>query len=147
MTAKLSTGLRNAMLATGSFKATMEPAQLKIYSGAVPADADASVGSATLLTTITEDATGTGLDFDVAAVAGVLAKDPAQIWRGVNVAGGAATFFRLVAAGDDGTSSTTQPRAQGTVGAAGADLNLSNPTLISGASQTIDAFNVALPTA
>lgn len=146
MTVKASTGLRNGMLVTGSFKSLMEPAQLKIYSGVEPATADASLASAVLLCTITEDATATGLDFDAAAVAGVLAKDPAQIWRGVNVASGLASFYRLVTASDDGASSTTQRRLQGSVAAAGGDLNLSNPTLVSGASQTIDAFNVALPT-
>ncbi len=147
MAAKLSTGLRNAMLGTTSLKAALAPMVMKLYSGTVPADADAALGGATLLCTITDDAGANELEFDTAPSGGVLAKAPAQIWRGVNGASGLCSFYRLVTETDDGTSSTTQQRIQGLVAAAGADLNLSNPTLTAAASQTIDYYTVALPTA
>jgi hypothetical protein len=143
---KASTGLRNKLLDNGSLKSIFANGFIKIYTGAAPASADDAV-TGTLLCTISEDATGTGINFAAAAAGGVLSKDASEIWRGVNVAGGTAGYMRHVAAGDDGTSSTTQARMQGTVGLAGADLNLSNVLLVNGASQSIDYYNAALPTA
>lgn len=146
MPAKFSTGLRNAMLATGSLKATLDGAKLKIYAGDVPATADASIGSATLLCTISNDAGATGLTFASTASAGVITKTVSEIWRGVNAASGVASFYRIETTSDDGSASTTLARIQGDVAIAGASLNLSSTTLTSGASQTIDNYVVSLPT-
>ncbi len=147
MTLKASTGLRNAMLVTGSLRATMSLGFIKIYAGAVPADADASIGAATLLCTISNNSSGTGLTLESAvAAAGVAEKTIAEVWSGVNGNTGTATFFRYVAPGDDGTLSTSQPRLQGSVGVSGAELNLSSVSLTSAATQTIDFFNIAQPT-
>lgn len=146
MTIKVSTGLANKLLDTGSLKATFAAGFLKIYSGSPPADADAAV-TGTLLSTISIGSGGTGVNFDTAAAAGVLAKAPAETWSGVNAATGTAGYFRHVAAGDTGASSTTQARIQGTVGTVGADLNLTSVSLVSGATQTIDYYTVALPLA
>jgi hypothetical protein len=146
MTVKFSTGLRNDMLVTDSFKGLMDDSHLLIYAGTEPATADAAIGGATLLCTVSDDATGDGLTFAAAAAAGVLTKTVSQIWRGVNVATGTAAFYRIQGQADDGSSSTTNPRIQGNVGLAGADLNLSSVSLVSAASQTIDNYTVALPT-
>jgi hypothetical protein len=143
--AKFSTGLRTKMLDANPFKTVMALGLLKIYAGTVPADADASIGSATLLSTISVGSSGTGLSMAASAAAGVIAK-AAETWSGVNAATGTASFYRHVAAGDDGTLSTTQDRIQGTVATVGADLNLSSTALVSGATQTIDSYSVALPT-
>lgn len=145
MGVKLSTGLRNHLLATGSMKAALDGMVLRIYSGAVPGSPDDSLGSATLLTTISNNGTATGLTFATAAVAGVLQKEATEVWKGTNVAGGAHTFFRFETTADDGSSSASAKRVQGTTGVVGADLNLSNATLVNGADQTIDYLNVALP--
>lgn len=146
MAYKVSTGLRNGMLAGSSLKEQLDAGFIKIYAGAVPATADDALGSATLLCTISLNSTGTGINFDTAAAAGVLAKAPAEVWSGVNTGTGTATFFRHVAAADDGTLSTTAPRIQGAVGTSGAEMNLSSVNLTSGATQTIDYYNAALPT-
>ena len=53
MAIKTSTGLRNAMLATGSAKAALDGGRINIYAGAAPATADDAVGGATLLCAIT----------------------------------------------------------------------------------------------
>lgn len=143
--AKFSTGLRNKMLDANPFKTVMALGFVKIYAGTVPADADASIGSATLLSTISVASGGTGLSFAASAVAGVISK-AVETWSGTNAASGTATFYRHVAVGDDGTLSTTQARIQGTVAVAGADLNISNTALVAAATQTIDSYNVALPT-
>ena len=88
------------------------------------------------------------VDFGAAGTVanGTLQKNASETWQGTNVASGTATFFRHVASGDDGTASTTQARMQGTVDVAGADLNLTNPSLVSGAPQAVDYYSFNLPT-
>jgi len=145
MTLKVSTGLRNAMLDTQSLKAALALGFIKFYTGTPPATADAAV-TGTLLVTISLNSTATGLSLAASAASGTIAK-AAEVWSGVNAASGTATYFRFVAAtGDDGTLSTTQKRLQGTIGTAGADLNLSSVNLTAAATQTIDAANITLPT-
>jgi hypothetical protein len=146
MALKVSQGLRDYMLATGSFKAGVALGFLKLYAGAVPADANAAVAPAVLLATISVNAGGTGLSFEAAAVSGVLSKAAAEVWQGVVGSSATCTFFRFVAVGDDGLLSTTQRRLQGTVALVGGDLNLSNVALTAASVQTINHFNVALPT-
>jgi hypothetical protein len=146
MSIKISTGLANAVLATGSLKATMALGFLKIYTGSPPADAD-SAATGTLITTISISSGGTGISFDTAAAAGVLAKAPAEVWSGVNGSTNVAGYFRHVAPGDTAAASTTQPRIQGTIGVTGSDLNLTSTSLVSAATQTIDFYTVALPLA
>jgi len=146
MAIKTSTGLRNAMLATGSAKAALDGGRINIYAGAAPATADDAVGGATLLCAITLNSTGTGILFDTAAVNGVLAKKPSETWSGAIAATGTAAWYRHVAAADDGTLSTTAPRIQGTVALIGADLNI-DPNFISGQTKVIEHYVIALPTA
>jgi hypothetical protein len=144
MTAKISTGFRNAMLDTSSLKAILNLGFIKIYSGPVPATADAAL-TGTLLTTVSVNSTGTGTTLGAAAAA-VISKAAGEVWSGLNAAGGTATHFRWVAAGDTGVLSTTEKRIQGTCGLAGADMNMSSTGLTALATQTIDAANIAFPT-
>jgi hypothetical protein len=147
--AKFSTGLRTQMLSGGALKGALDGGLINIYSGTPPLQADdalSSVATNTLLCTISLASAGTGISFDTAASAGVLNKAPAQTWSGVNAATNTATFFRHVASGDTGASSTSAYRIQGTIATAGADLNLSSVSLTSGATQTVDYYSVALPT-
>lgn len=143
MSIKASTGLRTQMLGSSSLKSIFDAgSEIRIYSGTVPAAADDAIGSATLLVTIKNGASGTTFG---AAALGVLAKNPSETWSGVNVATGTPSFYRHVLTADDGTVSTSAPRYQGTVGVVGADMNLTAPTLTSGATQTLDYHSVALP--
>jgi hypothetical protein len=143
---KLSTGLRNYLLDTGALKTALNLGFIKIYSGAVPTTADDAIAVGnTLLCTISVNSTGTGLTLGTSS-SGVITKNISEAWSGVNAASSAATFFRHVGSADDGTSSSTQPRIQGTVALAGGDLNLSSTSLVSGATQTIDYYTIALPT-
>lgn len=148
MALKVSTGLRNYLLATGSLKAALAGGLIKYYNGAVPASADdALVGGNTLITTISNNAAGTGINFDAAAAAGVLAKSTTETWRGINAVSSTPTFYRHIeASGDTGQLSTTLKRLQGEIGVAGKEINLTNPALVSGASETLDFYTVALPT-
>lgn len=141
---KMSTGLCNQLLDTAPLRDIFELGFIKVYAGTVPATADASIGSATLLCTVSVNSTGTGLSFDAAASGGVIAKDPGDVWSGTNAATGAATFYRVVAVGDTGALSTTQPRIQGTCGTGGADMNMGTTTLTSAATFTLNYFTQAL---
>jgi hypothetical protein len=145
MSIKLSTGLRKAMMDTGSFKATMDGGFIKIYKGDVPANADAALGSAVLLCTITKDNDGTtGLTFATTATAGSLTKN-ADVWKGTNVDGGTASFYRFVKTGDSGASSTTDIRIQGLASTSGSDLVMSTTTFVFGADETINFCTYTLP--
>ncbi len=139
---KLSTGMRNALLSGGSLKATLDGGEIRIYSGTVPADADASIGGATLLVTIKNG--GSGITFGSAS-GGVIQKAGGETWSGTNAATGTASFYRHVLSADDGTSSSSAARLQGTVGVAGADMNLSSVSLTSGATQTLNFYSVTVP--
>lgn len=145
MTMHISTGLRNYMLLTGAMKTALAAGFIKIYSGAVPADADAAL-TGTLLCTISNNSTGTGINLDTVAVTGIILKLGSEVWSGVNAATATATYYRHVAVGDTGVLSTTQARIQGDIATSGQEMNLSSVALTNGATQTIDYYSVALPT-
>ena len=147
MALKISTGLRNNMLAIASFKASMDTCLMKIYAGAEPATADADCTGNTLLCTIYNGNDGsTTLTFANAAANGEITKTTAENWAGTNVASNTATFYRLELAADDQTLSTSQLRVQGKVGTSGAELNLTSDVLSNGSVQNIDYYSIALPT-
>jgi len=142
---KLSTGLRDHMLVTGSVKSGLDGGVIRIYSGAVPADADAALGGATLLVTISNNDLGTGITLDASASNGVAVKNTTETWSGTVASTGVATFFRYSGLTDAGTLSTTERRLQGTVGTALADLLVSSTTFTATNLRQIDSFNVAMP--
>lgn len=147
MSARFSTGLRTAMLVTGSLRSALANGELRIYSGPVPASVDSAITvSNTLLCTIRTDADG-GINLDTVAPDGLVTKAPAEIWQGDVVATGTATFYRHVLPSDTGTASTSAIRIQGTAGLAGQNMNLSNPALVSGALQRIESYVISLPEA
>lgn len=147
MTVQISTGLRNHLLSSGSLKNALDGGKIMIYKGTAPTTADAAASAADLVSTITLNAGATGLSFDTAASNGVISKPIAAVWSGTNAATGTVTWYRHVASTDDGTLATSQPRIQGNVGIQNAALNLSSVSLTTGATQTIDFYSVALPTA
>ena len=144
MTMKLSTGLRNKLLDTNSLKTVFNLGFIKLYSGSAPTDAD-QAPTGTLLCTISNNSTGTGLTFGTAA-SGVISKNPAETWSGVNAASGTAAYFRHVAVGDTAALSTTEARIQGVIALAGGEINLASLVLTAAATQPIDSYNIALPT-
>ena len=143
MTVKSSTGLRSYLMDTGSFKDAMSGGSIRLFAGPAPVDADAAE-TGTLLCVITNNGTATGITFAPSATAGVLPKASGETWLGTNLASGTVTHYRLVAPGDTGTASITEARQQGTVGLIGADMNISNVLLTSGAPQSIDYATMTL---
>lgn len=142
---KLSTAVRQAIAVGSSLKAALDNGLIKIYSGAVPASADAALGGATLLCTISAGGTGTPLTFAATAPGGVLSKAAAENWTGNNVAGGTPTFFRYALAADDGSASATAMRIQGTAGALGSDMFISTLPMVNAAPQSFQLFQLAVP--
>lgn len=144
--AKFSTGLRNTMLGTQSFSTALNTGTLQIYAGTAPATADESVGSATLLVTLTVDGLGGGLTFSATPENGSISKSSTEVWKGDVVATGNAGWFRFTAAGDTGATSDTDFRIQGTIGAAGTDMLVANQLLTETEEFILNYFVVALPT-
>lgn len=150
-TLKTSTGLRDAMLNIGSLTSVFEAGNgghIRVLSGPAPLSAD-DAETGTLLLTVTSSgipvgSAGSTLLFG-SPTSGVLSKE-ATAWTGTAVATGAPAYFRHVATGDTGATSTTEPRIQGDVGLVGAALSMGVSTLTSGSSYPIDACNYRLPT-
>lgn len=144
---KTSTGFAAHLACTGSIKAAFDGGLIKVYSGSEPASADDDA-TGTLLWTISVDGDGTGLTFDPTPIGRSIVKPAAAAWQGATTAG-TAGYFRLVASGDDGLSSTTQKRVQGSVGSvAGVDMYMTDPVLVTNANpaaKTLVAFSLALP--
>lgn len=77
------------------------------------------------------------------AASGAITKHASQTWSGVGIADGTAGYFRFYgAATDAGSISTTLPRIDGRIATSGAELNLSNTSIVTGASQTISSFSI-----
>lgn len=142
---KLSTGLREYLAVTGPMKAALDGGYVRLYSGAVPASADAALGTAVLLNEISAGGGGTALTFEATAPGGVLSKAVAENWTGNNLAGGTPTFFRHVQAADAGDASTTAVRTQGTAGALGSDMYISTLPLVAAAPQSFSLYQLAIP--
>jgi hypothetical protein len=146
MSIQISTALRDHLLATGSLYNAVNGMLIRIYSGTVPASPEADATGNTLLCTISTSSSGTGLQFESAPVSGMLSKAAAGVWTGNCVASGTATFYRLGAVADTAAASTTAKRIQGTVGLAGADLNVTSTTFTNGEEKRIDYFVVGMLT-
>lgn len=145
MATRLSTGLVNKLMDTGSFKATFTAGFIDIYSGTQPASAD-DAPTGTKLLTVYSDGTSAGLHFAAAAVNGAIAKLSSETWSGTIQNGGTAGWFRLREASDSGTSvSTTACRLDGAISTSGAQMNLGSLTLTQGAPFVLTAANFTLP--
>ncbi|MEF8794323.1 hypothetical protein [Thiohalorhabdus sp.] len=151
MAIRFSTGLRDKLLGTNSFKDIFADGVIYIYSGIQPASADDPV-QGTKLGEVTQDAGNfsfgsatNGLEFGTPSD-GAIDKDGAENWKFEGLADGTAGWFRLMGNDlDDLGSSTTLPRMDGAIGTYGKDLNLSTTSITKGAPYTIDVFKVILP--
>lgn len=144
-----SSGLRTKAMTTGSVKSLLDGGLIKIYKGTAPTTADDAEVVADLLCTISLNSSGTGITLQAGGAAGSLVKTSGETWSGVVSAAGTntATYYRHVASGDTGASSTTEARLQGSISTSGAEMNLANTSLANGSTQTIDYYNLDFPTA
>jgi len=142
---RLSTGLRSFLVSSGSLKGALDGCVIRLYSGTIPTSADDSKpAGADLLCTVSVDNTGGGITFE-AGTGGTLLKSPAEVWTGDVAANGEATWFRIVTPADADDSSTTAVRLQGSVASAGADMQITDPNLVTGEPQRIDYMSIAVP--
>jgi hypothetical protein len=145
MALQLSTGLRNKLLDTSPFRTIFNLGFVKLYSGTVPASADATL-TGSLVLTLSNNNTGTGLTFASAAAGGVITKTLAEVWSGTAVASATVTHYRLVTATDSGVLSTTDARVQGLVGLSAAEMILPVIALVNTTLYPLDTFSIGLPT-
>ena len=152
---KVSTGLRNHQLVVGSVKSALDGLVVRMYGAAteggvesvIPATADAGIGSAILMGTVTVDGIpGAGVSFEDTASAGVLAKDPSEVWKGTMTNAAYFAFCRICAADDDDLESTIAIRAQLTVGVLPTkEVIVSAKNKGVGEEQRLDQFYVGVP--
>ncbi|BDU72384.1 hypothetical protein [Mesoterricola silvestris] len=121
----LTSTLAGSMLAP--FNTAAASGQLKVYAGSVPANADAALGSPTLLGTLTMSATAFAATAHT-LTANAITQDSAAD------ASGTASFYRLFQS--DGTTLIEQ----GTVGTSGADLNLNTTAIVAGGPIQVTSF-------
>lgn len=151
MTIRFSTGLRQYIANTGSFKAAMADGILRGYSGSQPSSAD-NAESGTLLFEITESGGAfssgfatNGLEFGT-AVAGVIAKATAETWKdNAANATGTAGYFRFYANTVVTGASTTAVRFDGSIGVGTGDLQVSTTSVTADAPISISFFQVTFP--
>jgi hypothetical protein len=135
----------------GSLKDIFRDGILEIYSGSQPASPDdAVVGTKLIRVTVASGAwvagaPENGLEFENDPLDGEIEKN-AEVWSGLGLAGGIASWFRLIAnPTDTGGISSTLPRMDGSVGISGADINMPNTTITVGNAYTVDSFKLTLP--
>lgn len=129
-TPRLSNAGVNA--AVDALAALLNGGTLRIYDGAQPATADTAVGVQALLAELTFGSPAFG-----AAVAGVATANPITKDSAANATGTAA-WFRAVTSGGAAVF-------DGSVGASGADLNLSTVAIQQNAEVSVTAFTITLP--
>lgn len=150
MALRFSTGLRNKMLDSTGMRAALANGVIRIYSGAQPVNADAAV-TGTLLVTITKNSgsfthgTATnGINFD-APVSAVLSKAAAEVWSGVGVANGTMGWFRFSGNPlDDGSSSASLARIDGSIAKVGGDMEVNSTTVVIAQPNTVDQFDLSM---
>lgn len=151
---KVSTGMRNHILTTGDVESGVNGGEIRLYGSPtstaaalalIPATADAAIGSATLLCTITVNGTGGGLNMATTPDGGVLSKSSSEVWMGTMVASGYFSFARFCSQVDDGTLSTTAKRLQLSVGTLSSEIVVSSAYKPISEEQRIDQFYIGVP--
>lgn len=125
---------RNAMVdgLTALFNAGTPPGKIKFYSGSVPADVNASLGAAVLLSTITLSNTAFAAASGGVGTANAITSDTNA------AASGTATFFRA-------TNAAGTAVVQGTVGTSGCDANFDNNVIVASGTVAASAFTLTQP--
>lgn len=133
MTISLATARRNA--ACDGITARANSGYLRIYAGSVPANANASLGAATLLGTCGFGATAFGAASGGTATANAISNDSAAD------ATGTATFFRVFES--DGTTVVLQGSVSASGG--GGDLILTPADVVAGVQIAITSITLTVP--
>lgn len=149
MALKFSTGLVNAIALDKSFKEAIEGTSaagfyIDIYTGTRPSTPD-TAATGTKLARFTA-ASAAKMHLDDSVTAGVIAKEPSEVWGATGLANGTAGYYRLVTSSDDGTTtSTTAVRIDGVIATSGGDLNMSSTTIAIDAPLLINTATFTIP--
>jgi hypothetical protein len=134
----------------GSYRGLFRNCTIKLFTGAQPASADdAETGTELCQITLSSGAfvagaPANGLNFGQVASA-QLHKEVDEIWSGVNGADGVAGWFRIYDNDAVTGASTTAVRLDGACATSGAQLNLTNTSLVNSVTTTIDQVNLSMP--
>jgi hypothetical protein len=138
----------------GSIQDLMKHGIIDIFSGVQPADADLTESGFSKLVSITldgnahDEATGdNGLEFQDAAVDGILSKVDADVWKGDPDLAGTAGWFRFYGQAKTTGDSTTGVRFDGAINTSGAELNVASVDIALGTDFIINQFDIIMPTA
>jgi len=152
MALRLSSGLRNRLLGTGSFKNVMMDGVIRIFPGVQPVSADDVEGASPLVEiTVASGAfsagvAANGLEFGEPS-GGSIAKADGEIWSGAATSAGTAGWFRFYDNSLTTGADSASARFDGAISTSGAQLNMSSTAIASGATTTIDSFTITLPAA
>lgn len=148
MAIKCSKGFADMLAQTKSIDEIFTLGEIRVFSGAVPSTAEATVGASATLWTITDTTLTQGITFNtIVSGSRVLKKLATSTWGGTAADTAAATYFRLVgAATDNNGASDVLPRIQGTVGTvgSGADFIVASTTFAAGTKNLSD-FSITIP--
>jgi len=134
----------------GSLKEIMQDGIIHIYSGSQPSNADAAeTGTKLVEITVssgafTPESATNGLEMKK-TISGTMSKASDETWSGAAVATGTAGWFRFYDNNEDTGADATACRFDGTVGTSGAQLIVSSTSIVSGATVTVDSFDITLP--
>jgi hypothetical protein len=131
MASSFTTAQRNTAL--DAIRAAYNAGKLRVFAGAVPANADAALGGATQLAELTLNATAFP-----AASGGVLTANAITRDNSAD-ATGTASFFRLL------DSAGTTVLAQGAVGTSGAEMIVPTTSVVAGQPFECSSLTITIP--
>jgi hypothetical protein len=134
----------------GSLRELLLNGIIHIYSGSQPADADsAETGTKLLEITVASGAFVAGSPtngLEIAApISGKIGIKAAETWSGVGLADGTAGWFRFYDNKEHEGALGSAVRLDGNCGVSGAQLNMSSTSVTSGATTTVDSFDITEP--
>jgi hypothetical protein len=150
MTSRLSSAARSAILS--KIAEVFTDFTIDFYTGSQPPSSDvAETGQKLLSITLnsgafTSGSPTNGLEFGAEA-SQVLHKKAGEVWSGVGLVDGVAGWARIYGNTKITGSSTTAIRWDLSVGTSGAQINMSNTSIVTGATTTIDTVNIPMPIA
>jgi len=136
----------------GSVIDLLKNGTMYIFDTAQTASADtAQTGTVLLKITLASGtyvpATGVnGINLNTLTSPGLLSKDATETWSGVALATGTARSFRFFGAGVDPSSYTSADvYFDGDISTSGSELDMSNTTITSGNTTSLDSFSFTVP--
>ena len=142
---KYSTAIREGLAIVGPMRTLLDAFYIRVYSGTIPASADASLASAVLMLEVSVGGMGDPLTLEPTAPGGLLTKSASENWTGNVIVGGTPSFFRIEKDTDTGNQSTTEIRIQGSCGSLGNDLVITALPLVESTPQAFELFQMAIP--